>query len=127
MCAGGLPDPNEKHVFNVIEAAFEIIEFINEAKNSDLMNHQTFDVRIGVNTGPIVAGVVGTKKFAYDIWGDTVNVASRMQTKSEPGRINVSESTYELIKDHYDCEFRGEIDVKNKGMMKMFFVNAKKE
>ncbi len=127
MCAGGLPDPDENHVFHVIEAAFEIIEFINESKNSDLMNHQTFDVRIGINTGPIVAGVVGTKKFAYDIWGDTVNVASRMETKSKPGRINISESTYELIKDHYDCEFRGEIDVKNKGMMKMFFVNAKKK
>jgi len=86
-----------------------------------------FDIRVGVNTGPIVAGVVGTKKFAYDIWGDSVNVASRMETKSLPGRINVSESTYELIKDVYDCEFRGEIDVKNKGMMKMYFVNKIKD
>jgi len=86
-----------------------------------------FDIRIGINTGPIVAGVVGTKKFAYDIWGDTVNVASRMESKSKPGKINISESTYELIKDQYDCEFRGEIDVKNKGMMKMFFVNAEKK
>lgn len=127
MCAGGLPEPDENHVFKVIEAAFEIIDFINQAKDTDLMNHQAFDIRVGVNTGPIVAGVVGTKKFAYDIWGDTVNVASRMETKSAPGKINVSESTYELIKDEYDCEFRGEIDVKNKGMMKMFFVNGRKK
>ena len=127
MCAGGLPEPDENHVFNVIEAAFEIIDFIDKAKKSNLMSHQAFDIRIGVNTGPIVAGVVGTKKFAYDIWGDTVNVASRMETKSEPGKINVSESTYELIKDKYECEYRGEIDVKNKGMMKMFFVNGPKK
>ena len=126
MAAGGLPHPDERHVFNVIEAAFEIIKFIDAAKHSGRMKNQTFDVRVGINTGPIVAGVVGTKKFAYDIWGDTVNVASRMETKSKPGKINVSESTYELLKDHYECEYRGEIDVKNKGMMKMFFVNGPK-
>jgi class 3 adenylate cyclase len=84
-----------------------------------------FDVRIGLNTGPVVAGVVGTKKFAYDIWGDTVNVASRMESNSEPGRINISEYTYELIKDKFDCEYRGEIKVKNHGTMKMYFVNGR--
>ena len=74
----------------------------------------------------MVAGVVGTKKFAYDIWGDTVNVASRMESNSEPGRINISEFTYELVKDQFECSFRGEIDVKNKGMMRMFFVESAK-
>ena len=69
---------------------------------------------------------MGTKKFAYDIWGDTVNIASRMESKSEPGKINISENTYELIKDSFECEFRGEIEAKNKGMMKMYFVNNKK-
>ena len=68
--------------------------------------------------------MVGTKKFAYDIWGDTVNVASRMESNSKPGRINVSEYTYELIKDRYDCEYRGELKVKNHGKMKMYFVNG---
>ena len=86
----------------------------------------SFDVRSGINTGPVVAGVVGLNKFAYDIWGDSVNVASRMETMSEPGRINISESTYEIIKDVYECEERGEVHVKNKGNMKMYFVNGTK-
>ncbi len=126
MCVSGLPEPGENDVLRAVHAAFEIIEFIEASKKSNNSQLTKFDIRIGINTGPIVAGIVGTKKFAYDIWGDTVNVASRMESKSVAGRINVSESTYELIKDHYDCEFRGEIDVKNKGMMKMFFVNARK-
>ena len=74
----------------------------------------------------MVAGVVGSKKFAYDIWGDAVNIASRMESNSEPGKINVSENTYELIKDDFDCEYRGEITVKNRGMLKMYFVNSSK-
>lgn len=127
MCVSGLPEPGENDVFRAVQAAFEIVEFIEASKKTKMTDLTQFDIRIGINTGPIVAGVVGTKKFAYDIWGDTVNVASRMESKSKPGKINVSESTYNLIKDQYDCEFRGEIDVKNKGMMKMFFVNAKKK
>ena len=127
MCVSGLPEPGENDVFRAVQAAFEIVEFIEASKKTKMTDLTQFDIRIGINTGPIVAGVVGTKKFAYDIWGDTVNVASRMESKSKPGKINISESTYELIKDQYDCEFRGEIDVKNKGMMKMFFVNAEKK
>lgn len=87
----------------------------------------TFDVRIGINTGPVVAGVVGTKKFAYDIWGDTVNVASRMESMSEPGKVNISENTYAYVKDKFTCEYRGEIDVKNRGKMKMYFVDRNKK
>ena len=79
-----------------------------------------YEIRIGINTGPVVAGVVGTKKFAYDIWGDTVNVASRMESKSETGKINISENTYELIKDDFDCEYRGEIEAKNRGIENVF-------
>ena len=126
MSAGGLPFPSEDHPIKMIEAAFEIAEFIEESKKLSNGNITHFDVRIGINTGPIVAGVVGIKKFAYDIWGDTVNVASRMESKSEPGRINISENTYKLVKDSFECEYRGEIDVKNKGMMKMYFVNRQK-
>jgi class 3 adenylate cyclase len=73
-----------------------------------------------------VAGVVGSKKFAYDIWGDTVNIASRMESNSEPGRINISEDHYRVIADHFDCEYRGEIPAKNKGVMHMYFVNHPK-
>ena len=127
MCAGGLPEPDDSHVFKMIEVAFEFIRFLEESKKESGEEITTFDVRIGLNTGPVVAGVVGTKKFAYDIWGDTVNVASRMESNSEPGRVNVSEDTYKLIKDTYDCEYRGEIKVKNKGMMKMYFVNGVKD
>ena len=125
MCAGGIPEPDEGHVVKIIEVAFEFIGFLNDSKSGMKDSITPFDVRIGLNTGPVVAGVVGTKKFAYDIWGDTVNVASRMESNSEPGRINISEYTYELIKDKFDCEYRGEIKVKNHGTMKMYFVNGR--
>ncbi len=127
MCVGGIPEPDESHVVKIIEVAFEFIRFLNESKSGIQENITPFDVRIGLNTGPVVAGVVGTKKFAYDIWGDTVNVASRMESNSEPGRINISEYTYELIKDKFDCEDRGEIKVKNHGKMKMYFVKGRIE
>jgi adenylate cyclase len=124
MCAGGLPFPTENHAENMVKAAMEIAEFVTETKKNVKATEMNFDVRIGINTGPVVAGVVGAKKFAYDIWGDTVNIASRMESNSEPGKINVSENTYELIKDQFDCAYRGELEVKNKGMMKMYFVNG---
>ena len=127
MCAGGLPFPSEDHAHKMIQAAFEIAEFVAAAKNNEKASEMTFDIRIGINTGPVVAGVVGTKKFAYDIWGDTVNVASRMESMSEPGKINISENTYALIKDDFDCEYRGEIEAKNRGKLKMYFVNKAKK
>ena len=123
MCAGGLPFPTRDHANKMLLAALEIIEFVKESKKNNPANKTRFDIRIGINTGPIVAGVVGTKKFAYDIWGDTVNVASRMETNSESGRINISENTYNLINNSFDCDYRGEIKVKNRGSMKMYFVN----
>ncbi len=126
MCAGGLPFATEDHAHKMVHAAFEIAEFVDQTKKDVVAREMTFDIRIGINTGPVVAGVVGTKKFAYDIWGDTVNVASRMESMSEPGKINISENTYALIKDDFDCEYRGEIEAKNRGKLKMYFVQQAK-
>jgi adenylate cyclase len=123
MCAAGLPYPEPDHAYKMVCAAQDIIKFVEETKRTNAIAHP-FDVRIGISTGPVVAGVVGTKKFAYDIWGDTVNIAARMEANSEPGKINLAESTYMLIKDYFDCAYRGEIEVKNKGIMKMYFVNG---
>lgn len=127
MCAGGLPFPTTDHAFKTVMAGIEIAEFVENARDHGAAKMIPFEVRIGINTGPVVAGVVGKKKFAYDIWGDTVNIASRMESNSEPGCINISENTYQLIKDHFNCRYRGEIEVKNKGMMKMFFVHCAKD
>lgn len=123
MCAGGLPFPTADHAYKMILVAQEILEFVQHSNRENPLNHTRFNIRIGINTGPVVAGVVGTKKFAYDIWGDTVNIASRMESNSCPGKINISENTFDIVKDSFDCEYRGEVQVKNRGMMKMYFVN----
>lgn len=123
MCAGGLKGNEKDAAHQMILAAKEIIAFVENTKKDSLAHELTFDIRIGINSGAVVAGVVGSKKFAYDIWGDTVNVASRMESMSQPGKINISEGTYTLIKDTWPCEFRGEIEVKNRGLLTMYFVN----
>ena len=122
LAVSGLPSPNPGHAENMINAAKEIAAFM-VARHLELGN-KTFEVRIGIHSGSVVAGIVGIKKFAYDIWGDTVNTAARMEQNSMPGRINISETTYELVKDKFTCEYRGEIEAKNKGMMKMYFVET---
>jgi class 3 adenylate cyclase len=127
MCTGGLIRKGPQEPLKVIRAAFEIIDFVEQAQQSDSEDIAHFSIRIGINTGPVVGGVVGTKKFAFDIWGDTVNVAARMESNSVAGKINISENTYQLVRESFECEYRGEIDVKNKGMMKMYFVHGPKE
>jgi class 3 adenylate cyclase/tetratricopeptide (TPR) repeat protein len=124
MCAGGIPAQDERHHINIVKASLEIQEFIrlrNEKRKIDGMT--PWDVRIGINVGPLVAGVVGRKKYAYDIWGGTVNVASRMESNGEPGRVNISAATYELIKDEYACTYRGKIFAKNIGEIDMYYVD----
>lgn len=123
MCAGGLPVANKTNPDDVVRAALEIQRFmLDHVQQRKSENKEVFEIRIGIHSGPVVAGIVGVKKYAYDIWGDTVNIASRMESSSEAGKVNISESTYELIKDKFICTYRGKIQAKNKGEIGMYFV-----
>ncbi len=122
LAAAGLPIPDPDHAAHVIQAAKEITDFMTTRYNR--LGDKTFQVRVGIHSGSVVAGIVGVKKFAYDIWGDTVNTAARMEQNSEAGKINISQTTYELVEDTFACEYRGEVAAKGKGMMKMYFVSA---
>ncbi|MBN8678793.1 MAG: tetratricopeptide repeat protein [Chitinophagales bacterium] len=123
MCAGGLPEPNETHAMDTVKAALEMQQAIRDmAARKIAQGKPYFEMRIGIHTGPVVAGVVGSHKFAYDIWGDTVNTAARMEQSSEPGRINLSQTTWEEVKDKVPCTFRGKLPAKNKGEIAMYFV-----
>lgn len=125
MAVGGMPVQDEKHAIKTIGAAMEITKWIEAYKLNALLNHQPFfDIRIGVHSGPVIAGVVGTHKFQYDVWGDTVNTASRLESTSEIGKINISEQTYHLIKDYFLCTYRGKIGAKGKGAINMYFVES---
>ncbi|MDX2306503.1 MAG: adenylate/guanylate cyclase domain-containing protein [Microscillaceae bacterium] len=131
MCAAGIPIPNTSNPIDLVLAALEIQRFMKE-HNRELLDFPTeelpfWEVRIGINTGPLIAGVIGHKKFSYDIWGDTVNTASRLESSGEVNRVNISGTTYEMIKDFFDCEYRGKIDAKGKGKIDMYFVNAIKK
>jgi adenylate cyclase len=124
MCASGLSDMNASPS-DMVKAGLEIQDFLQHLKAERLSrNLPYFEARIGIHTGPVVAGVVGTKKFAYDIWGDTVNIASRLEATCEPGKVNVSETSYLLAKYEFDWEHRGKIAAKNKGMIDMYFVKS---
>jgi class 3 adenylate cyclase/tetratricopeptide (TPR) repeat protein len=123
MCAGGIPRPDENHVLKIVKAGLEIQQFVSE--NNERRREKgmaPWTLRIGIHVGSVVAGVVGKKKYAYDIWGSTVNIASRMESNGEPGKVNISSSTYELIKDYYECTYRGKISAKNIGEIDMYFI-----
>ncbi len=122
LAVSGLPNPDENHATEMVKAALEIRDFMVERRNK--LGNSTFEIRIGVNSGTVVAGIVGVKKFAYDIWGDTVNTAARMEQYCEKGRVNISESTHELVKDKFTIVQRGKIAVKNKGELNMYFVEG---
>jgi adenylate cyclase len=125
MCAGGVPTEDEEHYINIVKAGLEISDYM-DMRNTEraLTGLPPWEIRIGINTGPIVAGVVGRKKYAYDIWGGAVNIASRMESNGEPGRVNISSSTFELIKHQYNCTHRGKIYAKNVGDVDMYFVDS---
>ncbi len=125
MCAGGIPEKNRTNPVEVILAALEMQVYMNKLKQaSQLQGMKYWDIRIGIHTGTVVAGVVGHKKLSYDIWGDTVNTASRMESSGEAGKINISGTTYEFVKDFFICEHRGKMPVKYKGELDMYFVNG---
>ena len=123
MCAGGLPETNDTHPVDVVRAAIDMqvrLKALMEEKQAE--GKPVFEMRIGIHTGPVIAGVVGSHKFAYDIWGDTVNTAARLEQGSEPHKINISETTYQRVKDLFPCTYRGRLAAKHKGEIAMYFV-----
>ena len=125
LCAGGLPAVNDTNPIDAINAALEMQTFMQQ-RISEKQKHNLpyWNMRVGIHTGSVIAGVVGTQKFAYDIWGDTVNTASRMESGCENGKINLSETTYQLVKNQFQCAYRGEIEIKHGNKLGMYFVDA---
>ncbi len=135
MAAGGLPTPNTTHAADVISAALEMRDFIAEGKARKVAaGLPFFEIRIGIHTGPVVAGIIGVKKFQYDVWGDTVNTASRMESSGEVGQVNISEATYALVREVKEVvegmevpafifTSRGRVQAKGKGELEMYFAD----
>ncbi|MCB1144795.1 MAG: hypothetical protein KDK54_21285 [Leptospiraceae bacterium] len=128
MCAGGIPITNHTHPLDCVLAAMEIQNFMEMMKFHKMKNNSPYwEIRLGIHSGPLIAGVIGEKKFAYDVWGDTVNTASRMESTGAPGRINISGETFKLVSRYLECEYRGKVNAKNKGEIDMYFVIGLKE
>ena len=123
MIGGGLPVERNDHAEIIIDTALKMLDYMTKRNRKTNLD---WKLRIGINSGPVVAGIVGTHKFTYDIWGDAVNIASRMEKYSEPGRINISGTTYDIIRGKYVCDYRGKLHAKGKGEIDMYFVKGKK-
>lgn len=125
MAVGGVPLTNRTHAVDCVLAALEIEQVVSRLREQEMAESRPYwQIRIGIHSGDLVAGVVGSEKFSYDVWGDTVNTASRLESSGVAGRINISGATYELVKHFFDCEFRGKVAAKNKGEIEMYFVNG---
>ena len=125
MCVSGLPSRTDTHAVDLVKAAIDIRNFMQQYfDEKKAAGKPAFQIRIGIHSGSVVAGIVGVKKFAYDIWGDTVNTASRLEGSGEAGKINISGNTYALIQQVFPCTYRGKIQVKGKGEVEMYFVDA---
>ncbi|MBN4071438.1 hypothetical protein JYT72_02890, partial [Crocinitomix catalasitica] len=125
MCAGGVPIRNKSNAIEVTLAALEIKNYMLDREKIDKEDgRENWKIRIGINTGEVIAGVIGLKRFAYDIWGATVNQAQRMEMHGQPGTVNVSGNTYEYIAPYFECTYRGKIQTKHKGMLDMFYVKG---
>jgi len=125
MCAGGIPNENDTNPVDAVSAAVEMQQFVNNRYQEKMKEGVPYwKMRVGIHTGEVIAGVVGSKKFAYDIWGDTVNTASRLESNGEDGKVNISEETFNYISSSYNCNFRGEIQAKHKGKIRMYFVES---
>jgi PAS domain S-box-containing protein len=129
MCAGGLPEVNTTHPLDACLAAIEMQNFMNEIKQimEQISGEEFWDMRLGIHTGEVIAGVIGKTKFAYDVWGDAVNTASRMESNGDIGRINISDTTYSIVQEYFECVHRGKIEAKNKGMIDMYYLLRLKE
>jgi class 3 adenylate cyclase len=127
MCAGGVTDRSKDHALRAVRAASDIRDFMNRDRaERESGGRRPWNARIGIHSGPLMAGVIGRRKFAYDVWGDAVNVASRLESSGAAGEINISLNVYEMIRREFDCEQRGMIEAKNKGKIEMFFVRGAK-
>jgi class 3 adenylate cyclase len=125
MCAGGLPEKNSTNPIEVVLAALEMQRYMKKtSRGAEKGNKEFWKLRIGIHTGPVISGIIGSKKLSFDIWGDTVNIASRMESSGVAGKINISGVTYQLIKDFFDCEYRGKMPIKYKGETDMYFVKG---
>jgi class 3 adenylate cyclase len=125
MCACGLPQSDNENALKAVMAGLDMQNFIKGfGQANKIQDLPVYEIRIGIHTGPLVAGVVGLKKFAYDIWGDAVNIAAQMEQNSVAGKVNISAETHALIKDHFQFTYRGKIETKSKGVVDMYFVET---